>query len=113
MIWALIIAIMGLLMPTKSGSRDQGEMLSLLKRHEVQVLLRAGFTPADVAKRAQVSDDSVRRIQKEDAVEHTDDAAARTQRRIGRPSKAAKLAARVSAWLAEEPELPTPEASSD
>ncbi|MEZ4226704.1 MAG: hypothetical protein R3B13_37505 [Polyangiaceae bacterium] len=84
-------------------------MLSQLKRHEIQVLLRAGFRPAEVAKRAQVSDDSVRRIQQEDAVEHTDDAVAHAQRRIGRPSKAALLADRVKAWIAEEPELPTQE----
>ena len=109
MIWTLIIAIMGLLMSTGSRSRDQGEMLSQLKRHEIQVLLRAGFRPAEVAKRAQVSDDSVRRIQREDAVEHTDDAVAHAQRRIGRPSKAALLADRVKAWIAEEPELPTQE----
>lgn len=109
MIWTLILAIMGLLMPTGSRPRDQGEMLSQLKRHEIQVLLRAGFTPADVAKRAQVSDDSVRRIQKEDAVEHTDDAAVRAQRRIGRPSKAAWLAERVEDWLADDPDLPTQE----
>lgn len=109
MIWTLIIAIMGLLMPTGSKPRDQREMLSQLKRHEVQVLLRAGFTPGDVAKRAQVSDDSVRRIQQEDAVEHTDDTAVRAKRRIGRPSKAAKLAERVKEWLVEDPGLPTQE----
>lgn len=109
MIWTLILVIMGLLMPTKGTSRDQGEMLSQLKRHEIQVLLRAGFKPADVATRAQVSDDSVRRIQQEDAVEHTDDAVARTQRRIGRPSKAAKLTDRVKQWLGEDPGLPTQE----
>jgi len=109
MIWALILAIMGLLMPTGSRSRDQGNMLPLLKRHEVQVLLRAGFKVADVAERAQVSVDSVRRVRKEDAVVHTDDAAVRAQRRIGRPSKAAKLAERVTGWLGEDPELPTQE----
>ncbi|MCB9576291.1 MAG: IS21 family transposase [Polyangiaceae bacterium] len=109
MIWTLILAIMGLLMPTGSRPRDQGEMLSQLKRHEVQVLLRAGFAPSDVAKRAQVSDDSVRRIQKEDAVEHTDDAAVRAQRRIGRPSKAAWFTDRIKEWLAEDPDLPTQE----
>ncbi len=109
MIWTLIFAIMGLLMSTGSTPRDQGGMLCQLKRHEVQVLLRAGFTPADVAKRAQVSDDSVRRIQKEEAVEHTDDAAAHTQRRIGRPSKTAKLTERVKKWLDEDPGLPTQE----
>ena len=109
MIWALIFAIMGLQMPTGSRLRDQGDMLSLLKRHEVQVLLRAGFKVADVAERSQVSLDSVRRIRKEEAVGHSDDPVARRQRRIGRPSKAAQLAEQVTAWLVEDPDLPTQE----
>src|ERR1051326_881791 len=109
MTWALIVVMMGWLMPTGSKPSDQGEMLSLLKRHEIQVLLRAGFTVADVAKRAEVSADSVQRVRKEDAVTHTDDRAARAERRIGRPSKAAQLTERVKGWLAEEPELPTQE----
>ena len=109
MIWALILAIMGLLMPTRTRPSEQEEMLSLLKRHEIQVLLRAGFTLADVAKRAEVSVDSVRRVRKESPVEHTDDKAARAERRVGRPSKAAQLGEQVQRWLAEDPELPTQE----
>jgi len=100
---------MGTLMPTGSRSRDQGEMLPLLKRHEVQVLLRAGFSVGDVAERASVSDDSVRRIKAEEPVAHTDDAVARAERRVGRPSKAAALGTQVSGWLAEDPDLPTQE----
>lgn len=53
MTWALIVVMMGLLMPTGSKPSDQGEMLSLLKRHEIQVLLRAGFTVADECGRSQ------------------------------------------------------------
>jgi hypothetical protein len=109
MTWALIDVMMGLLMPIGSRPSEQGEMLSLLKRHEIQVLLRAGFTMADVAKRAEVSVDSVRRVRKEDAVTHTDDRAVRSERRIGRPSKAARLTEQVQGWLTEEPELPTQE----
>jgi hypothetical protein len=45
----------------------------------------------------------------EACVEHTDDRAARQKRRIGRPSKAAPFAERVSAWLKDEPTLPTQE----
>jgi transposase len=107
--WAVIVVMMGLLMPTARRPSEQGEMLSLLKRHEIQVLLRAGFTVTDVAKRAEVSVDSVQRVRKEDAVTNTDDVAARAERRIGRPSKAAQLTERVKGWLAEEPELPTQE----
>ena len=109
MIWTLIFAIMGMLMPTGSRLSEQGDMFSLLKRHEVQVLLKAGFGIRDVAERAAVSEDSVRRIEREAAVEHTDDAAVRAERRIGRPSKAAQLSDRVKGWLGEDPELPTQE----
>lgn len=110
MIWVLILAIMGAAMPTGGSRRcDDGEMLPLLKRHEIQVLLRAGFTVADVAERSGTSADTVRRVRREDAVEHTDDATARRERRIGRPSKAAPFAERVRGWLADEPDLPTQE----
>jgi transposase len=109
MIWVLILAIMGMQMPTRSRPGDQGEMLSLLKRHEIQVLLRAGFTLADVAERTAVSVDSVRRVRKESPVEHTDDKAAHAERRVGRPSKTAALSEQVRGWLAEDPELPTQE----
>jgi transposase len=81
----------------------------LLKRHEIQVLLAAGFTPADVARRSDTSVDTVRRVRKETAVEHTDDAAAKRERRVGRPSKAAPFSERVAAWLFDEPTSPTQE----
>lgn len=88
---------------------EPSEMLSQLKRHEVQVLLRAGFSQADVASRASVSPDSVRRIAREIEVTHTDDAAARRARQIGRPSKASPYTQALTDWLADEPELPTQE----
>src|SRR5690606_38266316 len=85
------------------------EMLPLLKRHEIQVLLRAGHSQADVSARTGVSADTVRRVKREAEVTSADDAAARRERKIGRPSKATPFAAKVSAWLANEPELPTQE----
>lgn len=109
MIWTLIMAIMGALMPIAGAQCEQGEMISLLKRHEIQVLLRAGFSASDVAERAATSVDTVRRVGGEGAVEHTDDATERAARHVGRPSKAAPLGTQVSAWLAEEPTLPTQE----
>jgi len=90
------------------GRRAQiGEMLPLLLRHEIQVLLRAGHTVADVAVRTGASDDSVRRVRREDVVAHVDDAAAHRVRGIGRPSKTVEFTEKVVAWLREEPELPT------
>jgi transposase len=90
-------------------TRHAGEMLPLLKRHEIQVLLRAGFAPTDVARRTGASDDTVRRVRDEDAVEHVDDAAEHRARHIGRPSKTAAFADKIADWLREEPELPTQE----
>jgi transposase len=110
MIWVLILAIMGAAMPTGVSRRcNDGEMLPLLKRHEIQVLLKAGFQVSEVAERSGTSVDTVRRVRREDAVEHTDDRAAHQARRIGRPSKAAPFADRVRSWLAEDAELPTQE----
>lgn len=85
------------------------EMLPLLKRHEIQVLLRAGHSQTDVAARTGASVDTVRRVKREAEVTKADDAIERRERKIGRPSKATPFAARVSAWLAEDPDLPTQE----
>jgi transposase len=86
-------------------------MIPLLKRHEIQVLLRAEHSRADVARRTGVSVYTVRRVEKEGEVEEADDAKARRARGIGRPSVAAPFAEQVRAWLAEESdeELPTQE----
>lgn len=110
MIWALILAIMTTLMgpPTSKGC-DEGEVIPLLKRHEIQVLLRAGFSVSDVATRSATSDDTVRRVRDETPVQHVDDAVATRERRIGRPSKAAPFASKAKAWLDAEPDLPTQE----
>jgi len=51
----------------------------------------------------------VRRVRREDAVTHSDDVAERTERRIGRPSKAAPFSSKVVAWLKQDPDLPTQE----
>jgi transposase len=89
--------------------RQAEEMLPLLRRHEIQVLLRAGHGQKDVAERTGVSLDTVRRVRKEDEVTATDDAAERRARGIGRPSKAAPFTEKVRAWLKDAPDLPTQE----
>jgi transposase len=89
--------------------RQAEEMLPLLRRHEIQVLLRAGHGQKDVAERTGVSIDTVRRVKIESEVTETDDAAERRARGIGRPSKAAPFAAKVRAWLVDTPDLPTQE----
>ena len=84
-------------------------MLPLLKRHEIQVLLRAGHVQEDVAERTGVSVDTVQRVKRETEVIEVDDAAERRARRMGRPSKATPFAERVRTWLTEAPDLPTQE----
>ena len=88
---------------------QSGDMLSLLKRHEIQVLLRAGLTQTDVAERTGASIDTVRRVKREGEVTVVDDEAARRARGVGRPSKASPFAAHVREWLAGDPDLPTQE----
>jgi len=80
-------------------------MHGMMKRHEIQVLLKAGLPQAEVAQIAGVSLRSVQRIQCEPAVAGVDDMAERGRRRIGRPSKAEPFRKRVEELLAEEPEL--------
>lgn len=110
MIWALIMAIMIGVTPSKSWKEcDDEGMVPLLKRHEIQVLLKASFAVGDVAERAGVSVDTVRRVRRESGVEAADDRSERRQRRIGRPSKAAPFGDRVKKWLTDNPELPTQE----
>src|SRR5262245_5378568 len=88
---------------------DAAGMLPLLKRHEIQVLLRADHALKDVASRVGVSVDTVRRVRAETDVVEADDAAEHRARRIGRPSKTAAFTESIVAWLAEEPALPTQE----
>ncbi len=110
MIWVLLMSIMVAFAPTSAAKGcDDGEMIPLLKRHEIQVLLKAGFTEVEVAERSATSVDTVRRVRREEDVETTDDAAEHAKRRIGRPSKAAPFAGQVSCWLSDEPTLPTQE----
>ena len=95
--------------PMSRRAAHAEEMLPLLKRHEIQVLLRAGHSHSDVARRTGASLDSIARVKREAEVASADDAAARRERQVGRPSKATPFAERVRGWLAKEPELPTQE----
>lgn len=80
-------------------------MIDLLKRHEIQVLRRAGHSLPGVAKLAGVSVRSVQRVQAEPAVSHVDNAAERIERSVGRPSKAEPFRSFVVEQLAKEPAL--------
>lgn len=80
-------------------------VIGLLKRHAVQILLQAGHTQEEVARFSGISVRAVRRIGREVAVQHVDDAVERVARRIGRPSKADGYRELVAGILAEEPGL--------
>jgi transposase len=84
-------------------------MLSMLKRHEVQVLLSAKHTQAEVARLAGISERSVRRIASEAPVIHVDDAAARHETGVGRPNQVEDFRKFLAETLEKEPRLKTVE----
>ena len=61
-------------------------MLDMLKRHEIQVLRRAGHNASEVASLAGVSRRSVGRVEAEMAVTHVDTTAEIARRGVGRPA---------------------------
>lgn len=77
----------------------------MLKRHEVEILLKAGHAKAEVARLSGVSLRSVQRIAKESPVGHVDDAKERAQRQIGRPSTVASFRKQVVEIVQEKPNL--------
>ncbi len=77
----------------------------MLKRHEVEILLKAGHSKTEVARLAGVSLCSVKRIAQESPVVHVDDAVERSQRQIGRPSTVANFRKQVVGILQETPDL--------
>ncbi len=80
-------------------------MLSMLKRHEVEILLKAGHCKTEVARLTGVSLCSVKRIAQERPVVHVDDAAERAKRQIGRPSRVGSFRNPIVEILREQPDL--------
>jgi transposase len=80
-------------------------MIDMLKRHEVQVLRRAGHTWKEIAALSGVSVRTVRRVAAESEITTIDNAAERARRLVGRPSKADAYREVLTAALAEEPTL--------
>ena len=79
----------------------------MLKRHEVEVLLKAGHSQAEVARLTGVGLRSVQRLAKEAPVVHVDDTAEGKQRRIGRPNIVENFRKQVATILEQEPDLPS------
>jgi transposase len=84
-------------------------MLGMLKRHEIEILLKAGHPKTEVARLAGVSARSVHRIAEESPVVHVNDSAERAQRHIGRPSIVDDFRKSVLEILKEKADLPSRE----
>ena len=80
-------------------------MIDMLKRHEVQVLRRAGHTWKAIAALSGVAVRTVRRIAAESAITTTDNVDERARRQVGRPSKADAYRDVLLQALTEEPTL--------
>jgi transposase len=80
-------------------------MIDMLKRHEIQVLRRAGHSQVDVVRLTGASLGSVRRVEAETDVVQSDTGHERARRQIGRPSKAEPFRPFVLAQLATAPAL--------
>ena len=78
-------------------------MYDQMKRHEVHVLRQAGFPLREVARRAEISLDTVERILRER------NGLPRAPRAVGRPMVASPFEAAVQHVLSERPDLPTME----
>jgi transposase len=84
-------------------------MISVLKRHEIQVLHETGRSQREIAKKLGVSERSVRRVINESPVVASDDLVERRARGIGRPSTVVAYRPFVSSLLADAKteDLPT------
>ena len=87
------------LSPATRGSAVYDQM----KRHEIQVLRRAGFPLREVARRAEVSLDTVLRVLQESGTPE------RVPNRVGRPPVAMAFEPHARKVLEERPDLPTVE----
>jgi hypothetical protein len=80
-------------------------MIDMLKRHEIQVLRRAGHSQIEVATLAGVGRRTVQRVDGEAAVTHIDGIREREARGIGRPATAEPFRSVIAEILAGEPQL--------
>jgi transposase len=80
-------------------------MIAMVRRHEIQVLRRAGRSLVETAAHAGVSKRSVERVDDEPPVVDFDTAAERKRRRIGRPSKAEPFRSFLVSELMGQPDV--------
>ncbi len=84
-------------------------MYGAMKRHEIQVLKRAGVTIRQIAEQAGVSPSTIKRIVREPAIEAADDSQLTSKHGVGRPSKTEEFRDFAADLLEQEPKLPTVE----
>jgi transposase len=80
-------------------------MIDMVRRHEIQVLRRAGHSLDETAKQVGVSQRSARRVGAEPPVESFDTDEERRRRGVGRPSKAEPFRAFLAGELAVQPDV--------
>jgi hypothetical protein len=79
-------------------------MIDMVRRHEIQVLRRAGHSLVETAKLVGVSKRTVERVDGEKAA-NFDTPAERDKRRIGRPSKAEPFRSFLVSELMAQPDV--------
>ena len=77
----------------------------MVRRHEIQVLRRAGHSLMETAELVGVSQSTVQRVEAEAAVASFDTDAERGRRRIGRPSKAEPFRSFLVSELMAQPDV--------
>jgi len=77
----------------------------MVRRHEIQVLRRAGHSLVETAKLVGVSQRTVQRVEAEGAVTSFDTEVERDERGIGRPSKAEPLRSFLVSELIAQPDV--------
>src|SRR6185503_16856966 len=80
-------------------------MIDMVRRHEIQVLRRAGHSLDETAKLVGVSRSSVQRVAAEPLVENCDTEAERALRAVDRPSKAEPFRSFLIGELSVEPDV--------
>ena len=77
----------------------------MVRRHEIQVLRRAGHSLVETAKLVGVSQSTVQRVEAEAPVTSFDIDAGRGQKRIGRPAKAEPFRSFLVSELMAQPDV--------
>src|SRR5258705_436788 len=91
-------------LPWPTGAARQ-RMIDMVRRHEIQVLRRAGHSLAETATLVGVSQSSVQRVIAEPPVTSFDSDAERAKREVGRPSKAEPFRSFLVGELAVQPDV--------